>query len=41
MHQLLHPAAALRFRPHELKATHHLLEKFLDNPEDIIGNLRQ
>ncbi|KAF9445086.1 cytochrome P450 [Macrolepiota fuliginosa MF-IS2] len=40
MHQLLHPTAALRFRPHEIKATHNLLERFLDNPNDPIGNLR-
>lgn len=40
MHQLLHPTAALRFRPHELKATHHLLERLLNDPSDVIGNLR-
>ncbi|KXN82774.1 O-methylsterigmatocystin oxidoreductase [Leucoagaricus sp. SymC.cos] len=40
MHQLLHPTAALQFRPHELKATHSLLKRFLENPENVIGNLR-
>ncbi|EKM82076.1 hypothetical protein AGABI1DRAFT_105435 [Agaricus bisporus var. burnettii JB137-S8] len=40
MHELLHPTAALRFRPHELKATHHLLERLLDNPKNVIENLR-
>ncbi|KAF9446019.1 cytochrome P450 [Macrolepiota fuliginosa MF-IS2] len=40
MHELLHPTAALHFRPHEIKATHNLLERFLDNPNGLIGNLR-
>ncbi|KAJ3560787.1 hypothetical protein NP233_g10605 [Leucocoprinus birnbaumii] len=40
MHELLHPAAATRFYPHELKATHNLLQRFLDEPDNILGNLR-
>ncbi|KAF8960416.1 cytochrome P450 [Flammula alnicola] len=40
MHHNFHPSAALRFRPHSLKATRNLLNRFLDNADDIIGNLR-
>ncbi|KAF8960404.1 cytochrome P450 [Flammula alnicola] len=40
MHQNFHPVAALQFRPHSLKATRNLLNRFLDIPDDVIGNLR-
>ncbi|KAL9710012.1 hypothetical protein Ac2012v2_007073 [Leucoagaricus gongylophorus] len=40
MQQLLHPTAALHFHPHELKATHHMLQRFLDDPKNVIENLR-
>jgi cytochrome P450 len=41
MHQTFHPAAAKRFQPHEIKATHGLLRRMLDDPDNLIGNLRQ
>ncbi|KAF5349137.1 hypothetical protein D9756_009446 [Leucocoprinus leucothites] len=40
MHYLLHPDAALSFRPHVLKSTHNLLQRFLDEPDNVLGNLR-
>ncbi|KAF9457683.1 cytochrome P450 [Collybia nuda] len=42
MHQNFHPSAATRFRPHELKATHNLLQRLLDDPgvDGLIGHLR-
>lgn len=40
MHQTFHPSAARQFRPHSLKASRNLIRRFLDNPDDIIGNLR-
>ncbi|KAF8064878.1 cytochrome P450 [Lyophyllum atratum] len=40
MHQSFHPTAALRFHPHELKATHGLLRRLLDEPDDLLGHLR-
>ncbi|KDR66571.1 hypothetical protein GALMADRAFT_80669 [Galerina marginata CBS 339.88] len=40
MHHSFHPSAAVRFRPHSLKAARNLLNRFLDIPDDIIGNLR-
>jgi len=40
MHQSFHPTAAKEFHPHELKAAHNLLRRFLDHPEDVMGNLR-
>ncbi|KAF9457689.1 cytochrome P450 [Collybia nuda] len=40
MHQAFHPAAAKRFRPHEIKATHGLLRRMLEEPHNLIGNLR-
>jgi len=40
MHRSFHPTASLRFRPHELKATHGLLRRLLDEPDNLIGHLR-
>jgi len=40
MHEAFHPTAALQFRPQLLRAARHLLGRFLDKPEDILGNLR-
>ncbi|PPQ87697.1 hypothetical protein CVT25_011464 [Psilocybe cyanescens] len=40
MHHNFHPTAALRFRPHSLRAARNLLNRFLDIPNDVIGNLR-
>ncbi|KAG6908817.1 hypothetical protein DXG01_003170 [Tephrocybe rancida] len=41
LHQEFHPSAAMRFQPHELKATHNLLRRFLDAPDsDLMENLR-
>ncbi|KXN91371.1 O-methylsterigmatocystin oxidoreductase [Leucoagaricus sp. SymC.cos] len=40
MYQLLHPTAATQFHPHEIKATHNLLQRFLDEPENVMENLR-
>ncbi|KAL0949266.1 hypothetical protein HGRIS_009344 [Hohenbuehelia grisea] len=39
-HQEFHPTAARRFQPKELKATHELLGKLLNDPEDLEGHLR-
>jgi len=41
MHQMFYPAAALQFHPYEVKATHGLLRRLLDKPDDLIGNLRR
>jgi hypothetical protein len=41
MHQSFHPAAAMRFRPHELKAVHGLLRGMLEEPDKLMGHLRQ
>lgn len=41
MHHNFHPSAALRFRPHSLRAARNLLNRFLEIPDDVIGNLRQ
>ncbi|KAG6811255.1 hypothetical protein H0H87_010510, partial [Tephrocybe sp. NHM501043] len=41
LHQEFHPSAALRFRPHELKASHGLIRRILENPDDLFGHLRQ
>lgn len=41
MHQSFHPTAAARFRPTELKATHGLLRRLLDEPDNLLGHLRQ
>lgn len=41
IHDSFHPAAALRFRPFSIKATRNLLNRFLDVPGDVLGNLRQ
>lgn len=43
MHQHFHPSAAIRFRPHELKATHNLLRRLLNDPgvDGLMGHLRQ
>ncbi|KAF5349136.1 hypothetical protein D9756_009447 [Leucocoprinus leucothites] len=41
MHQHLHPAAARQLRPHALKATHHLLQRILDEPHTrVLEHLR-
>ncbi|KAG6908814.1 hypothetical protein DXG01_003167 [Tephrocybe rancida] len=34
-------SAVTRFRPHELKATHGLLRRLLDSPDDLFGGLLQ
>lgn len=41
MHQAFQPAAAARFHPLELKATHGLLRQLLDEPNNLMGQLRQ
>jgi len=40
MHQSFHPTAAQQFRPHSLRAARNLLSRFLEKPDDVIGNLR-
>ncbi|PPQ85587.1 hypothetical protein CVT25_000031, partial [Psilocybe cyanescens] len=40
MHHNFHPTAALRFRPHSLRAARNMLNRFLDIPNNVIGNLR-
>ena len=40
-HHAFHPAAAMQFRPHSLRAARNLLKRFLDKPNDILGNIRQ
>ncbi|KAF8218550.1 cytochrome P450 [Tricholoma matsutake] len=41
MHQTFHQTASMRFRPLELKAVHGLLRRMLEDPDDLIGHLRQ
>ncbi|KAG6908815.1 hypothetical protein DXG01_003168 [Tephrocybe rancida] len=41
LHQEFHSNAVTRFRPHELKATHNLLRRLLDSPDDLFGSLLQ
>jgi hypothetical protein len=41
MHQTFYPAAALRYRPVELKAAHHLLRGMLEEPDNLFGNIRR
>ncbi|KAG6809315.1 hypothetical protein H0H92_000727 [Tricholoma furcatifolium] len=41
LHREFHPNAAMRFRPHELKATHGLLRRLLETPDDLIKHLQQ
>ncbi|KAF8157041.1 cytochrome P450 [Crassisporium funariophilum] len=40
MHLSFHPSAALKLRPHELKSARGLLGRLLDDPDDLMGNLR-
>ncbi|PPQ76416.1 LOW QUALITY PROTEIN: hypothetical protein CVT26_013072 [Gymnopilus dilepis] len=40
MHQHFHAGASSMLRPHSLKASRNLLYRFLDNPHDVIANLR-
>ncbi|KAF8884723.1 cytochrome P450 [Gymnopilus junonius] len=40
MHHNFHPSAAMRFRPHTLRAARNLVNHVLDNPDDFIGSLR-
>uniref|UniRef100_A0A8H7XX85 Cytochrome P450 n=1 Tax=Psilocybe cubensis TaxID=181762 RepID=A0A8H7XX85_PSICU len=40
MHHSFHPGAVVLFRPHMLRATRNLLKRFLDYPENIMGNIR-
>ncbi|KAF8157199.1 cytochrome P450 [Crassisporium funariophilum] len=40
IHHSFHPTAAKRFRPHSLRASRNLINRFLDIPDDVIGNLR-
>ncbi|RDB18406.1 hypothetical protein Hypma_000372 [Hypsizygus marmoreus] len=40
MHQTFHPTAALRFQPYERKATHRLLRRLLEEPDNLISHLR-
>ncbi|KAG6908816.1 hypothetical protein DXG01_003169 [Tephrocybe rancida] len=40
MHQSFHPTAALRFHPQELKATHRLLGRLLQDQNDVLGHIR-
>lgn len=41
MHNSFHPVAATLFQPHLLKATRNLLKRYLDIPDDIVGNIRK
>ncbi|KAG6908819.1 hypothetical protein DXG01_003172 [Tephrocybe rancida] len=41
LHHELHSSAAMRFHPHEIKATHGLLRRLLDSPDDLMEHLRQ
>ncbi|KAJ3516118.1 hypothetical protein NLJ89_g1326 [Agrocybe chaxingu] len=40
MHLEFHPTAAAQFKPHSLRAARNLLNRILDSPEDVMGNLR-
>jgi len=40
MHQSFHPQAALKFRPHELRACHNLLRQLAEDPSNLIRHLR-
>jgi len=41
MDQSFNRAAALRFRPIELKAVHGLLRRLLEEPDELLGHLRR
>ena len=41
LHQSFHPTASLQYRPFELRATHGLLRRLLNNQDDVVGELRQ
>jgi len=41
VHHVFHPEASLQFKPYSLKAARNLLNRFLDYPSDIIGNIKQ
>ncbi|KAF8905213.1 cytochrome P450 [Gymnopilus junonius] len=41
MHQHFHAGASRLFLPHTLKSCRNLLTRFLDIPDDVLGNLRQ
>ncbi|KAM6492078.1 Cytochrome P450 [Amanita muscaria] len=40
MIQVFHKTSTKNLQPHMLKATHDLLRRFVDSPNDIIGNIR-
>ncbi|KAF4616642.1 hypothetical protein D9613_008328 [Agrocybe pediades] len=40
MHYNFHPTATMRFRPKLVKAARNLLARFLDTPDDVIGNVK-
>ncbi|KAF8954906.1 cytochrome P450 [Flammula alnicola] len=40
MHHSFHPSAARKFLPHELKSARSLVRRLLDDPDDLLGNLR-
>jgi len=40
IHNNFHPTAAARLRPRLLMSTRNLLNRFLDKPGDVMGNLR-
>jgi len=41
MHHAVHPSAAKKFNPHQLKSARRLLRNILEHPDDIMGNIRQ
>ncbi|KAG6908818.1 hypothetical protein DXG01_003171 [Tephrocybe rancida] len=41
LHHEFHSSAAMRFQPHEIRASHGLIRRLLESPDDLIGNLRQ
>ena len=41
VHHVFHPEASLQFKPYSLKAARNLLNRFLDRPGDIMGNIKQ
>ena len=41
MHQSFNQDAVMRFRPIELKGTHGLLRRVLEEPNELLGHLRQ
>ncbi|KAG5636534.1 hypothetical protein H0H81_007701 [Sphagnurus paluster] len=41
MHHDFQQQAVMQYHPHQLKATHRLLRRLLDDPDDILGHIRQ